>query len=83
MEKMDYVEMADCLEKTMVAMECARDLLAIVSAEMFSTDIGLMPYYKQFSAVIDCAFDKMHDQIPVVDRVTERLYELSREVKGV
>ena len=70
-EEMNWFAMADDLEKSAAKLKEVKDLLAV-----------LLPYHKQFSAVLDCAFEKVIAQIEVNDNVADCLYEVNREVTG-
>lgn len=82
-EEMNWFAMADDLEKTATKLKEVKDLLAVSMDGLFVGDTGLLPYHKQFSAVLDCAFEKVIAQIEVIDNVADCLYEVNREVKGV
>lgn len=81
-EEMNWFAMADDLEKTAVKLKEVKDLLAVSMDGLFVGDTGLLPYHKQFSAVLDCAFEKVIAQIEVIDNVADCLYEVNREVTG-
>ena len=82
-EEMNWFAMADELERSAAGLKTAQDLLAISMDGLFLGDTGLLPYHKQFSAVLDCALEKVMEQIKVIDEVADCLYEINRECKGV
>ena len=81
-EEMNWFAMADDLEKSAAKLKEVKDLLAVSMDGLFVGDTGLLPYHKQFSAVLDCAFEKVIAQIEVIDNVADCLYEVNREVTG-
>lgn len=81
-EEMNWFAMADDLEKSAAKLKEVKDLLAVSMDGLFVGDTGLLPYHKQFSAVLDCAFEKIIAQIEVIDNVADCLYEVNREVTG-
>ena len=82
LEEMNWFAMADDLEKSAAKLKEVKDLLAVSMDGLFVGDTGLLPYHKQFSAVLDCAFEKVIAQIEVIDNVADCLYEVNREVTG-
>lgn len=82
-EEMDWFAMADELERSATGLKTAKDLLVVSMNGLFLGNTGLLPYHKQFSAVLDCALEKVIEQIKVIDDVADCLYEINREYKGV
>ena len=81
-KEMNWFVMADDLEKSAAKLKEVKDLLAVSMDGLFVGDTGLLPYHKQFNAVLDCAFEKVIAQIEVIDNVADCVYEVKREVKG-
>jgi len=82
-EEVNWFAMADELERSAAGLKAVKDLLAVSMDGLFVGDTGLLPYHKQFSAVLDCAFEKVETQIKVIDDVADCLYEINRECRGM
>lgn len=83
LKEIKWFDMADELETSAANLKVVKDLLAVSMDGLFVGDTGLLPYHQQFSAVLDCAFDKVVDQIAIIDEIALCLHEINREVKGV
>ena len=79
----DLFSMADSLEESAAHLKRVKDLLAISLDGLFVDDNWLLPYHKQFSSVLECAFDVVEGQIETLDKTAACLYEINKNVKTV